>query len=139
MTYNFVLLVFQAVDSAELGDMKKRATRSGRVLGSVTRSNFDPNVGSVNWNPAPPIEGRGGSTRSTRSARALYVSGGVCAAEGRLEIRTSPTAMSHVSRICRLNTPMMTSISITAAAREPARSSALWSWQRADCTNEKRG
>src|SRR2546426_7786589 len=61
--------------------MKKRPTRSGRVLASVTRSIFEPKVGSVNWNPAPPRVRRAGIRCTRRSVIALYVRGGVCAAE----------------------------------------------------------
>src|SRR5258708_13260636 len=79
MTKNSVLLVFQAVDSAELGDMKKRPTRSGRVLASVTRSIFEPKVGSVTWNPAPPTDTRAAGTRRRRSDSALSARARLCA------------------------------------------------------------
>src|SRR2546427_11240634 len=43
---------------------------------SVTRTIRDPKVGSVNWNPAPPREGRRGYGYTLRSQRASYVVGG---------------------------------------------------------------
>src|SRR5258708_38830039 len=110
MTKNSVLLVFQAVDSAELGDMKKRPTRSGRVLASVTRSIFEPKVGSVNWNPAPPRDTRAGGTRRRRSDSALYVRGGVSAPEVSGQPSTRPDASSPLSRHLCLRARLMPSL-----------------------------
>ena len=70
-TKNFVLSVFHPLVTVNVGEAQKRPRRSGRVLSSVTRSIFEPNVGSLKVKPAAPSCGSGGFGYVLRSVIAL--------------------------------------------------------------------
>src|SRR5216684_1912168 len=74
-TKNAVDVAFHAARCAFDGTRYERLTRPGLVLPSVTRTIVEPNVGSLNVNPAAPSCGTAGFGYVVRFVIALYAVG----------------------------------------------------------------
>src|SRR5437868_6213951 len=75
MTMNLSEVEFHAARCEFDGTRYERFVMPGRVWPSVIRTMGEPNVGSLNWKPAPPSDGSAGFVRVMRSVIAEYCDG----------------------------------------------------------------